>query len=70
MAFHKIPSRYSLKYSHMCSGVIWKTIFTEHSRALHQKMPLESLLHKEKAFHQFYVEMPASSLGLSSSQMV
>jgi len=63
MALNKIQSCYSVKYSYMCSGVIWKTIFTEHSLTLHQEMPLESLLRKEKALHQFYVEMPASSLA-------
>jgi len=70
MALHRIPSCYSVKYNHMCSGVIWKTIFCEHSLMLHQEMPFESLLLKEKALHQFYVKMLASSLGLSSSQMV
>jgi len=54
----------------MWSGVIWKTIFTEHSLTLHQEMPVETLLRKDKDLHQFFVEMPASSLGLSSSQMV
>jgi len=65
MSLHKIPSCYSVKYSHMYSRVIWNTIFTEHSLMLHQEMPPESLLLKEKALHQFYMEMAASSLGLS-----
>jgi len=47
----------------MCSGVIWKTIFTEHSLTLHQEMPLESLLRKENGLHQFYVEMPGEFSG-------
>jgi len=51
----------------MCSGVIWKTIFTEHSLTVHQDMPLESLLYKEKSLHLLNVEMMASSLGLNSS---
>jgi len=50
MALHKIPSCYSVKYSHMCSGVIWKTVFTEHSVTLHQEIPLESLLRKEMLY--------------------
>ncbi|KAK7125490.1 hypothetical protein R3I93_020994 [Phoxinus phoxinus] len=33
----------------MCSGVLRKTVFTEHSLTLHQEMPLESLSRKEKA---------------------
>jgi len=47
MALHKIPSCYSVKYSHMYSQVIWKTIFTEHSLMLHQEMPLECLFKGE-----------------------
>jgi len=38
--------------------------------SLHQEMPLESLLHREKAIHQFFAEMLPSSLGPSSSQIV
>jgi len=59
-----------IKYSHMSSGVIWKTIFTEHGLTLHQEMPLESLLRKEKAVHQFYAASSGPELvsdGLEDS---
>ncbi len=70
MALHKKPSCWSVKYSHMGSGVLQKPAVIYHSLLLHQEMQHESLLLEEKAIHQFFKAMLPGSLGQCSSQIV
>ncbi len=70
MALHKKLSCCGVKYSHVGSGVLWKTTVIYHSLLLHEEMQLEYPCLKEKAKHQFYAAMLLGSLGQSSSQIV